>query len=153
MNYLYFVSTGDWVVGGPGVIVRERQPQLTRSALWARPLLKSSGSPTPYIICDDHKNIESFRFFNTIRKDNFLFFQIMSIENCPLSQIPTEIVSGGPSLVIQVGWFIKVKVTHWSLSVSVSESARALQDHVNTHSCQKRKKLESAASQKSTKFC
>ena len=28
--------------------------------------------------------------------------QIMSIENCPLSQIPTEIVFGGPSLVIQV---------------------------------------------------
>ncbi|KAI0212686.1 hypothetical protein LSAT2_002379 [Lamellibrachia satsuma] len=27
--------------------------------------------------------------------------QIMSIENCPLSQIPPEIVSGGPSLVIQ----------------------------------------------------
>ena len=26
----------------------------------------------------------------------------MSIENCPLSQIPTEIVAGGPSLVIQV---------------------------------------------------
>ena len=26
----------------------------------------------------------------------------MSIENCPLSQIPVEIVSGGPSLVIQV---------------------------------------------------
>ena len=50
-----------------------------------------------------HKNFESLRFFNTIRKDNFLFFQIMSIENCPLSQIPTEIVSGGPSLVIQVG--------------------------------------------------
>ena len=33
MNYLYFVSTGDWVVGGPGVIVRERQPQLTCSAI------------------------------------------------------------------------------------------------------------------------
>lgn len=93
----------------------------------------------PYI-CNDHKNIEIFRFFNTIRKDNFIFFQIMSIENCPLSQIPTEIVSGGPSLVIQVGWFIIVKVTNWSLSVSVSKSARALQDHVNTHSCQKRKK-------------
>ncbi len=29
-------------------------------------------------------------------------FQIMSIENCPLSQIPAEIVAGGPSLVIQV---------------------------------------------------
>lgn len=28
--------------------------------------------------------------------------QIMSIENCPLSQIPPEIVAGGPSLVIQV---------------------------------------------------
>ncbi len=28
--------------------------------------------------------------------------QIMSIENCPLSQIPQEIVFGGPSLVIQV---------------------------------------------------
>lgn len=28
--------------------------------------------------------------------------QIMSIENCPLSQIPQEIVSGGPSIVIQV---------------------------------------------------
>ena len=29
--------------------------------------------------------------------------QIMSIENAPLSQIPPEIVAGGPSLVIQVG--------------------------------------------------
>jgi leucine-rich repeat protein SHOC2 len=28
--------------------------------------------------------------------------EIMSIENCPLSQIPTEIVAGGPSLVITV---------------------------------------------------
>ena len=28
--------------------------------------------------------------------------QIMSIENCPLSMIPPEIVGGGPSLVIQV---------------------------------------------------
>ena len=26
----------------------------------------------------------------------------MSIENCPLTQIPAEIVAGGPSLVIQV---------------------------------------------------
>jgi len=32
--------------------------------------------------------------------------QIMSIENCPLTQIPTEIVSGGPSLVIQ---FLKLQ--------------------------------------------
>lgn len=28
--------------------------------------------------------------------------QIMGIENCPLSQIPADIVNGGPSLVIQV---------------------------------------------------
>lgn len=28
--------------------------------------------------------------------------QIMSIENCPLSHIPPEVVAGGPSLVIQV---------------------------------------------------
>ena len=28
--------------------------------------------------------------------------QIMSIENCPLSQLPPEIVARGPSLVIQV---------------------------------------------------
>ena len=28
--------------------------------------------------------------------------QIMSIENCPLTQIPAEIVAEGPSLVIQV---------------------------------------------------
>ena len=28
--------------------------------------------------------------------------QIMSIENCPLADIPAEIVKGGPSLVIQV---------------------------------------------------
>ena len=33
--------------------------------------------------------------------------QIMSIENCPLSQLPPEIVQGGPSLVIQVFWPIK----------------------------------------------
>ena len=28
--------------------------------------------------------------------------QIMSIENCPLSSFPVEVVAGGPSLVIQV---------------------------------------------------
>jgi len=59
----------------------------------------------------------------------------MSIENCPLSQIPTEIVSGGPSLVIQ---FLKVQGpyrTMWKLKVA------------------KKEKLENAASQKSTKLC
>ena len=30
--------------------------------------------------------------------------QIMSIENCPLRSLPQEIVAGGPSLVIQVGF-------------------------------------------------
>lgn len=28
--------------------------------------------------------------------------QIMSIENCPLSSFPAEVVAGGPSFVIQV---------------------------------------------------
>ena len=28
--------------------------------------------------------------------------QIMSIENCPLTRFPAEVVAGGPSLVIQV---------------------------------------------------
>ena len=32
--------------------------------------------------------------------------QIMSIENCPLNKMPTEIVLGGPSLVIQ---FLRVQ--------------------------------------------
>jgi leucine-rich repeat protein SHOC2 len=32
--------------------------------------------------------------------------QIMNIENCPLSHIPHEIVSGGPGLVIQ---YIRMK--------------------------------------------
>jgi hypothetical protein len=27
----------------------------------------------------------------------------MSIERCPLSQIPQDIIEGGPSLIIQVG--------------------------------------------------
>ncbi len=38
--------------------------------------------------------------------------QIMSIENCPLSQIPQEIVAGGPSIVIQVGvMFVYSEIT------------------------------------------
>ena len=38
----------------------------------------------------------------------------MSIENCPLSQIPTEIVAGGPSLVIQVKYVATIYI-HQSL--------------------------------------
>lgn len=38
--------------------------------------------------------------------------QIMSIENCPLSQIPAEIVAGGPSLVIQ---FLKMQGPYRSM--------------------------------------
>lgn len=37
--------------------------------------------------------------------------QIMSIENCPLSQIPPEIVVEGPSLVIQVNRYLVVQAT------------------------------------------
>lgn len=32
--------------------------------------------------------------------------EIMSIERCPLSQIPNDITEGGPSLVIQVIFFL-----------------------------------------------
>ncbi|KAK2145836.1 hypothetical protein LSH36_654g01023 [Paralvinella palmiformis] len=38
--------------------------------------------------------------------------QIMSIENCPLSMIPSEIVAHGPSLVIQ---YLKVQGPYCSM--------------------------------------
>ena len=47
---------------------------------------------------NDNSNLHSLPFELALCTN----LQIMSIENCPLSQIPTEIVSGGPSLVIQV---------------------------------------------------
>ena len=62
----------------------------------------------------------------------------MSIENCPLTQIPTEIVSGGPSLVIQVNDhllrnFIKII----SGPFSVFEAPGSLQnDVVERYDCQ-----------------
>lgn len=37
---------------------------------------------------------------------------IMSIENCPLSQIPVDIVNGGPSMVIQ---FLKMQGPYRSM--------------------------------------
>ena len=125
--------SGDWVIGGPWVTLRERQPKLTRPALWACSLLQSSGA-----------------WWIKMAWNNFYLAQIMSIENCPLSQIPTEIVSGGPSLVIQVVIIYLKHLLKLYWSFSVFESARALQNHVKTQSCQK--KLENA-SQKSTKFC
>lgn len=36
----------------------------------------------------------------------------MGIENCPLSQIPPDIVNGGPSLVIQVCTFKYLMLLH-----------------------------------------
>ena len=114
--------SGDWVIGGPWVTLRERQPKLTRPALWACSLLQSSGA-----------------WWIKMAWNNFYLAQIMSIENCPLSQIPTEIVSGGPSLVIQVVIIYLKHLLKLYWSFLVFESARALQDHVNTHSCQKRK--------------
>jgi len=44
--------------------------------------------------------------------------EIMSIENCPLSQIPPEITAGGPSLVIQVGQIEAVSVRYVLLTVT-----------------------------------
>ena len=52
--------------------------------------------------------------------------QIMSIENSPLSQIPPEIVAGGPSLVIH---FLKMQGpyrTMWILVLQCSEAQNVL---------------------------
>lgn len=49
--------------------------------------------------------------------------QIMSIENCPLSQIPAEIVARGPSLVIQVMNAVTDRRTCLDLSKSVQSTA------------------------------
>lgn len=45
--------------------------------------------------------------------------QIMSIENCPLHQMPCDIVAGGPSLVIQVSIKLLL-ITKYSLKNSIS---------------------------------
>ena len=42
--------------------------------------------------------------------------QIMSIENCPLSSFPAEVVAGGPSLVIQVQCELRTWI--WQFSIS-----------------------------------
>lgn len=54
------------------------------------------------------ENLESLYLNDNPNLNNLPFelalcsnLQIMSIENCPLNQIPAEIVLGGPSLVIQ----------------------------------------------------
>lgn len=39
--------------------------------------------------------------------------QIMSIENCPLAEIPVDIVNGGPALIIQ---YLKVAQDQWGYS-------------------------------------
>ena len=51
---------------------------------------------------NDNPNLHSLPFELALCSS----LQIMSIENCPLSQIPAEIVNGGPSLVIQVTVFL-----------------------------------------------
>jgi leucine-rich repeat protein SHOC2 len=47
---------------------------------------------------NDNPNLQSLPFELALCSK----LEIMSIENCPLNQIPQEIVAGGPSLVIQV---------------------------------------------------
>ena len=51
--------------------------------------------------------------------------EIMSIERCPLSQIPHDITEGGPSLVIQVSNLpiVTVRIKH---DFSVLENARTI---------------------------
>ena len=59
---------------------------------------------------NDNKNLQTLPFELALCSK----LEIMSIENCPLPQIPAEIVAGGPSLVITVSLFIK----HNPLSLS-----------------------------------
>ena len=47
---------------------------------------------------NDNKNLQTLPFELALCSK----LEIMSIENCPLPQIPAEIVAGGPSLVITV---------------------------------------------------
>ena len=47
---------------------------------------------------NDNKNLQTLPFELALCSK----LEIMSIENCPLPQIPPEIVQGGPSLVITV---------------------------------------------------
>ena len=54
----------------------------------------------------------------------------MSIENCPLSQIPTEIVAGGPSLVIQVKFELRLSRKIKQVLSLVFEATRPLQNNV-----------------------
>ena len=117
-----FSYSGDWVIGGPRVTLCEWQPKLTCSALWARPLLQSSGT----WINSAWKNMTW---------NNLDSAQIMSIENCPLSQIPTEIVSGGPSLVIQVNFSSYVSIPNKLLPVYISMESYTLWS--KTKSCPK----------------
>ena len=49
--------------------------------------------------------------------------QIMSIENCPLSQLPPEIVQGGPSLVIQVFWPLVFCISFTTLFLRIDDQA------------------------------
>ena len=48
----------------------------------------------------------------------------MSIENCPLSQIPSEIVTGGPSLVIQVCSVIVKLINKISFQIFILKESR-----------------------------
>ena len=64
---------------------------------------------TPSLVSATLESLQSLYINDNANLTNLPFelalcskLEIMSIENCPLSQIPPEIVSGGPSLVIQV---------------------------------------------------
>lgn len=50
--------------------------------------------------------------------------QIMSIENCPLSRYPPEIVAGGPSMVIQVCYFVDIARSYYARILCFMDGAR-----------------------------
>lgn len=65
-------------------------------------LLTGSLESLESLYLNDNMNLQTLPFELALCAN----LQIMSIENCPLSEIPPEIVTGGPSFVIQ---FLKMR--------------------------------------------
>ena len=92
-------------VGVTGVAVRQWQPEPAQLTARARALLQSSDHEHRELPAQSDTSGDRQRW--TVPCHTGLSLVILPL-NCPLSQIPQEIVSGGPSLVIQV--------CHWSFS-------------------------------------
>ena len=88
---------------------------------------------TPSLVSATLESLQSLYINDNANLTNLPFelalcskLEIMSIENCPLSQIPPEIVSGGPSLVIQVHVHTVAKSQTHVVHVSQFKSPNAI---------------------------